>query len=163
MSVQQLRLHPFEGLLFFISGISSDPLPLGNTFDPIHRLRTTCLEIIEGGKFKLKNWGLLLVLNVVRPVVILCALGMNLHRLWQLLGYFYEQNVQSSPLTGSFIKTIAASLSSKEGEMFYPTNGWLLTGSEFSMESFQRSNCWYYPCRQSSHTMVIASWYLLHL
>lgn len=134
MSVQQLRLHPFEGLLFFISGISSDPLPLGNTFDPIHRLRTTCLEIIEGGKFKLKNWGLLLVLNVLRPVVILCALGMNLHRLWQLLGYFYEQNVQSSPLIGSFIKTIAAFLSSKEGEMFCPTNDdfWLDLSSAWS-------------------------------
>jgi len=26
VSVQQLRLHPFEGLLLFICGISSDPL-----------------------------------------------------------------------------------------------------------------------------------------
>lgn len=53
-------------------------------------------KIIEGGKFKLKNWALHLVYNAVRPVVILSALGMNLHSLWQLLWNFYEQNVQSS-------------------------------------------------------------------
>lgn len=66
-------------------------------------------KIIEGGKFKLKNWGLHSVLNVVRPVVILSALGMNIHRLWQLPGNFCEQNLQSSPLIGSFIKSIVVS------------------------------------------------------
>lgn len=41
-------------------------------------------KIIEGGKFKLKSWGLHLILNVVRPVVILFALGINFCKLWWL-------------------------------------------------------------------------------
>lgn len=41
VSVQQLRLHPLEGLLLLICGISSDSLPLGNTFDPFQRVRCT--------------------------------------------------------------------------------------------------------------------------
>lgn len=76
--------------------------------NPQTKERVPC-KVIEGGKFKLKNWGLHLVLNVVRPAVILSALGMNLPRLWQLLGNVYDHYVQSSPLTGSFIKAMVGS------------------------------------------------------
>lgn len=66
-------------------------------------------KIMEGGKFKLKNWVLHLVWDVVRSVVILSALWMNLHSLWQLLRNLYKQNVQSFPLIGSFIKAVVVS------------------------------------------------------
>lgn len=60
--------------------------------NPQNKQHMPC-KIIEGGKVKLKNWILHLILEVLRPVVMLSALWVNLHRLWQWLRNFYERNV----------------------------------------------------------------------
>lgn len=94
VSVQQLRLHPLEGRLLFICGISSDPLPPGSTSDPIHRLSSTCLaKLLREGRLSWRTGFCISFWMYLGLWSVLSALWVNLHSLWQWLRNFYEHDV----------------------------------------------------------------------